>query len=152
MSRAFVKEDVDPSERSGRVRSTSGLPPGATNYITAGGAARLRQKLAELRSSHEGGKQQMAELEQTLASVTVIEPPAESGQSVGFGARVTVSEASGELTTYRVVGVDELDFYAGAVSWVSPIGRTLLAAELGERVVLAQAAPARVVTIEYPTD
>src|SRR5205814_5816772 len=37
MSRAFVKEDVDPPERSGRKRSASGLPPGATNYITARG-------------------------------------------------------------------------------------------------------------------
>jgi hypothetical protein len=35
MSRAFIKEDVDPPERSGRKRSASGLPPGATNYITA---------------------------------------------------------------------------------------------------------------------
>jgi hypothetical protein len=39
MSRAFVKEDVDLPERSGRKRSASGLPPGATNYISARGAA-----------------------------------------------------------------------------------------------------------------
>ena len=45
MSRAFVKEDVDPPERSGRKRSASGLPPGATNYITARGAKRLREEL-----------------------------------------------------------------------------------------------------------
>src|SRR4051794_10555261 len=32
MSRAFIREDVDPPERSGRLRSASGLPPGATNY------------------------------------------------------------------------------------------------------------------------
>ena len=152
MSRAFVKEDVDPPERSGRLRSASGLPPGATNYITPGGAARLREKLAELRGSHERKEDEIAELEQTLSSVTVVEPPGESAQSVSFGARVTVSEANGELTTYRVVGVEELDFYADAVSWVSPIGRTLLAAELGDRVTLADAAPAKIVKIEYPTD
>jgi hypothetical protein len=34
VSRAFIKEDVDLPERSGRKRSASGLPPGATNYIT----------------------------------------------------------------------------------------------------------------------
>jgi hypothetical protein len=45
MSRAFVKEDVDLPERSGRKRSASGLPPGATNYITARGAKRLRDEL-----------------------------------------------------------------------------------------------------------
>ncbi len=152
MSRAFVKEDVDPPERSGRVRSPSGLPPGAINYITPGGAARLREKLAGLRSSHQSKSDEIAELEQTLSSVTVVEPPAESTQSVSFGARVTVSDASGELRTYRVVGVEDLDFYADGVSWVSPIGRTLLAAEIGDRVVLAEAAPAKIVKIEYPTD
>ncbi len=52
MSRAFVKEDVDLPERSGRKRSTSGLPPGATNYITARGAKRLRDELQKLRSAN----------------------------------------------------------------------------------------------------
>lgn len=151
MSRAFVKEDVDPPERSGRVRSASGLAPGATNYITASGAARLREKLAELRSSRESKEEQIEELQQTLASVTVVEPPAEGTQSIGFGARITVADATGQLATYRVVGVEELDFYADAVSWVSSIGRTLLAAELGDRVVLAEGAPAKIVKIEYPT-
>ena len=47
--RAFVKEDVDLPERSGRKRSASGLPPGATNYITARGAKRLRDELQKLR-------------------------------------------------------------------------------------------------------
>jgi len=45
MSRAFVKEDVDLPERIGRKRSASGLPPGATNYITAPGAKRMRAAL-----------------------------------------------------------------------------------------------------------
>ena len=48
MSRAFIKEDVDPPERSGRKRSASGLPPGATNYITARGAKRLRDEVQKL--------------------------------------------------------------------------------------------------------
>jgi hypothetical protein len=52
MSRAFVKEDVDPPERSGRKRSASGLPPGATNYITARGAKRLRDELQKLRAAN----------------------------------------------------------------------------------------------------
>ena len=52
MSRAFVKEDVDLPERSGRKRSASGLPPGATNYITARGAKRLRDELQKLRAAN----------------------------------------------------------------------------------------------------
>jgi hypothetical protein len=52
MSRAFVKEDVDLPERSGRKRSASGLPPGATNYITARDAKRLRDELQKLRAAN----------------------------------------------------------------------------------------------------
>src|SRR4029453_13341139 len=50
MSRAFIREDVDPPERSGRKRLPSGLPPGAANYITARGAKRLREELQKLRA------------------------------------------------------------------------------------------------------
>jgi hypothetical protein len=45
MSKAFVKEDIDLPERSGRKRSASGLPPGGINYITARGAKRLPDEL-----------------------------------------------------------------------------------------------------------
>jgi transcription elongation factor GreB len=152
MSKAFTKEDVDPPERSGRVRSASGLPPGAANYITPGGAARLRHELAAIRSIEGNHAERIAELEQILASVTVIEPPKEPGQSVGFGAKVTVRDATGQLKTFRILGVDELDSDPDAVSWISPIGRTLLAAELGDQVTLEQAGPAKIVKIEYPAD
>src|SRR3954449_8722767 len=129
MSRAFIKEDVDPPERSGRTRTASGLPPGATNYITARGARRLRQELEQLRRANVPGA---AELEKILASVTIVEPPDEPSESVAFGASVALEDQAGETQTYRVVGVDELDFTPDSVSWISPIGKTLLAAELGD--------------------
>ena len=152
MSKAFTKEDVDPPERSGRVRSASGLPPGATNYITPGGAARLRQELASIGGAEGDHEQSIAELERILASVTVVEPPEDPGQSVGFGAKVTVRDATGQLKSYRIMGVDELDSDPEAVSWISPIGRTLLAAELGDKVSLAQEGSAKIEKIEYPAD
>jgi hypothetical protein len=69
MSRAFVKEDVDLPERSGRKRSASGLPPGgATNYVTARGAKRLRDELEKLRAE-KANSERVTELEQALASV-----------------------------------------------------------------------------------
>src|ERR1051325_576487 len=74
MSRAFVKEDVDPPERSGRKRSASGLPPGATNYITARGAKRLRDELQKLRASG-ADSERVSELENILASVLIVDPP-----------------------------------------------------------------------------
>ncbi len=151
MSKAFTKEDVDLPERSVRVRSPSGLPPGAVNYITAAGAERLREKLARLKQTDCENVALIAHLEETLASVTVVPPPPEPGEEVAFGALLTVKENSGQLRTCRIVGMEELQFYDDAVSWVSTLGRKLLAAKLGQHLVLADEEPATVVSIEYPT-
>ncbi|MEP7071559.1 MAG: GreA/GreB family elongation factor [Verrucomicrobiota bacterium] len=149
MSRAFVKEDVDPPERSGRRRSSSGLPPGATNYITRRGAQRLEAKLARLRSAG-APPDQLAELREILNSVTVVDPPAAPDESVAFGAIVTVEDVDGRREIYRIVGVDELDFAPESVSWISPVGKTLLAASVGERVPLRDFKAPRVVEVKYP--
>ena len=150
MSRAFVKEDVDPPERSGRARSASGLPPGAANYITARGAARLRRELEELRRKGDRDPQRIAELERVLASVTVVQPSSEPG-TIAFGAKVTVRDAAGKRRSYRIVGVDELRFHADGVAWVLGAGKTLLAAELGDRVTL-DGDRVEIVDAEYPPD
>ena len=151
MSRAFVKEDVDPPERSGRARSASGLPPGAVNYITAAGAARLQRELDDLRRGGGANAARIAELERVLASVTVVEAPADA-RSLAFGAKVSVRDAAGETRTYRIVGVDELSFYPDAVAWVSPVGKLLLAAEVGDRVTLAPDDRVQIEGVEYPRE
>ena len=151
MSRAFVKEDVDPPERSGRKRSASGLPPGATNYITARGAKRLRDELQKLRAANAGGER-IGELEHILASVHVVDPPDPASNSVGFGATVTVKDTKGLTETYTVVGVDELDLEPAAVSWISPIGKALLAADMGDSIRLADRRTAKIVKIERRND
>jgi len=151
MSRAFVKEDVDPPERSGRKRSASGLPPGATNYITARGAKRLRYELQRLRAANAGGER-IGELEHILASVHVVDPPDPASNSVGFGATVTVKDTKGLTETYTVVGVDELDLEPDAVSWISSIGKALLAAGMGDSIRLADRRTAKIVKIERRND
>jgi transcription elongation GreA/GreB family factor len=147
MSRAFVKEDVDLPERSGRKRSASGLPPGATNYITARGAKRLRDELEKLLRANTNSER-AAELEQILASVHVVDPPDPTSNSVGFGATVTVKDTKGRTETYTVVGVDELDLEPDAVSWISPIGKALLAADMGNWITLEDGRTAKIVKIE----
>jgi transcription elongation GreA/GreB family factor len=147
MSRAFVKEDVDPPERSGRKRSASGLPPGATNYITARGAKHLREELQKLREAN-ANSERVAELEQILASIHVVDPPDPASNSVGFGATVTVKDRKGLTETYTVVGVDELDLEPDAVSWISPIGKALLAADMGNWITLEDGRAAKIVKIE----
>ena len=150
MSRAFIKEDVDPPERSGRKRSASGLPPGATNYMTARGAKRLRDELQKLRATN-AGSEGIGELERILASVHVVDPPDAPSNSVTFGATVTVKDKEGATETYTVVGVDELDLEPDAVSWISPIGKALLAADLGNWIKLDDVRIAKIVKIEFKT-
>src|SRR4029077_2769829 len=151
MSRAFVKEDVDPPERSGRKRSASGLPPGTTNYITARGAKRLRDELQKLLAAN-AASERIIELEHILASVHVVDPPDPAPNSVGFGATVTVKDEKGLTESYTIVGVDELDLEPDAVSWISPIGKALLAADLGGSLRLADGRAAKIVKIERKND
>ena len=151
MSRAFIKEDVDPPERSGRKRSASGLPPGATNYITARGAKRLRDELQKLHAAN-AASERVTELEQILASVHVVDPPDAPSNSVTFGATVTVKDRKGLTETYTVVGVDEFDLEPDAVSWISPIGKALLAADMGDSIGLADGRTAKIVKIERRND
>jgi transcription elongation GreA/GreB family factor len=151
VSRAFIKEDVDPPERSGRKRSASGLPAGATNYITARGAKHLRDELQKQRAAN-ANSQQVTQLEQILASVHVVDPPDAPSNSVTFGATVTVKDKKGRPETYTVVGVDELDLEPGAVSWISPIGKALLAADMGDWITLEDGRTAKIVKIERKSD
>ena len=148
MSRAFVKEDVDLPERSGRKRSASGLPPGATNYITARGANHLRDELVKLRAA-DTNSERVAELERILASVDVVDPPESAPKSVTFGSTVTVKDKNGQADTFTIVGVDELDFQPDTVSWISPIGKALLAADMGGWIKLEDGRSAKIVKIKY---
>ena len=135
MSRAFVKEDVDPPERTGRKRSASGLPPGATNYITTRGAKRLRDELQKLRAAN-ADSERIGELEHILESVHVVDPP-DRGVEQRWIRRNGDGKRYERLTeTYTVVGVDELDLESDAVSWISPIGKALLAADMGGSIRL----------------
>jgi transcription elongation GreA/GreB family factor len=151
MSRAFVKEDVDLPERSGRKRSASGLPPGATNYITARGAKHLRDELEKLRAAN-AVSERVTELEQILASVHVVDPPDPASNSVAFGATVTVKDKNGATETLTIVGVDELNFERDAVSWISPLGKALLAADIGDSITLEDGRTAKIVKIERKSD
>jgi len=142
---------VDLPERSGRKRSASGLPPGATNYITARGAKRLRDELQKLRAAN-AASERVTELEQILVSIHVVDPPDPALNSVGFGSTVTVKDRKGLTETYTVVGVDEFDLEPDAVSWISPIGKALLAADMGDSIRLADGRTAKIVKIERRND
>ncbi len=153
MSKAFTKEDDEIPERSVRVRSSSGLPPGAINYLTAQGERRLRGELEELLlaqtvKSTKGARERIAELQRVLTSATVVAAPESPADEVLFGATVTVREEGGELTRHRIVGVDETRLDPTWVSWVTPLARALIGTRVGERVRVEEA-EFEVVKIEY---
>ncbi len=147
MSKAFTRED-DSEELPPPPRRSSPLPPGAKNYVTAGGAQCLRAELercSERRARIAGDSadaklelqkidQHIAALQAVLDSAVVTGPPDKPWDEVRFGASVKVSDTAGEESTYRIVGVDETDIDRDWVSWVSPIARALLNAKVGQRV------------------
>ncbi len=152
MSKAFTREENDGPDIPNLPPLASTLPEGARNYITAAGAEQLREELGQLVNDRRpslvvaatddpDAKRQLAaldqrifQLEQSLQTAEVVSPPKGEHDTVRFGATVTVREASGEESIYRIVGVDETDFDRGWVSWQSPIARALLNARRGERV------------------
>lgn len=55
---------------------------------------------------------------------------------VFFGATVTYRQDDGVEKTVKIVGVDEADITKDKVSWISPIAKALLKAEIGDIVKL----------------
>src|SRR5262245_25886418 len=125
MSKAFTRESDDAPEEA-LVRPDAVLPPGVKNLLTPGGALRLRQELeavtrpeALLRKAGRYDQnsnrraqllaQRVLQIQQSLHTAVITEPPAQTDDVVRFGATVTVKDRRGEETSYRIVGVDETD-------------------------------------------
>ena len=144
MSKAFTKEDDSEPERNTRIRSLSGLPPGALNYMTAEGARRLESEHAGIGNTQS---ERAAEIQRILDSATIVKPSTGLPEEVLFGTSVEVRSADGNSRAFRIVGVDEVEFDPTWVSWLSPIGKSLLGAVVGQRVRLDVEDEARAFTI-----
>lgn len=151
MSRAFVRESDDAPQLPELPPLVSPLPPGAKNYLTPGGAERLKKEVAKLAEERprlvaapaddidakralQVVDQRLRYLQQSLASAEIVNPAEGPAEVVKFGATVTVREANGTEAKYRIVGVDEIDSDRNWVSWLSPIARALMNAQAGGRV------------------
>jgi transcription elongation factor GreA len=92
-------------------------------------AAKERQSFIEGR---------LAELEDKLARAHVIDVSRLSGDTIKFGATVTVlDEDTEEKANYKIVGEDEADVRGGKISISSPIARALIGKEVGDVVEVA---------------
>ena len=75
----------------------------------------------------------IAELEGKVGGAEVIEPPT-SGDRITFGSTVLLEDENGKEIRYQIVGSDEADPAKGRISIMSPLARTLIAKNVGDRV------------------
>jgi len=89
-------------------------------------AARERQSFIE---------GQIGEIEDKISRAEVIDASKLSGNTVKFGATVTlVDEDTDEEVTYQLVGEFEADINAGRLSITSPLARALIAKTVGDNI------------------
>jgi transcription elongation factor GreA len=82
---------------------------------------------------HNEGR--IAEIEDRMSRAEVIDVSKLSGNSVMFGATVTlVDEDTEEEKRYQIVGENEADVKSGKVSITSPIARALIGKKIGDTV------------------
>src|ERR1700731_1109371 len=83
--------------------------------------------------SHNEGR--IAELEDKLSRAEVIDVSKLSGDTVKFGATVTlIDEDTEEKKSYQLVGEPEADAKKGKISIASPLARALLGKKKGSQV------------------
>jgi transcription elongation factor GreA len=83
--------------------------------------------------SHNEGR--IAELEDKLSRAEVIDVSKLSGNTIKFGATVTlIDEDTEEEKRYQIVGENEADVKSGLVSISSPIARALIGKKVGDAV------------------
>ena len=152
------------------------------NYITPGGAKRLSDELKRLieierpktvddvataaahgdrseNAEYKYGKLRLREidrrirfLQKRLDAAVVVDPRAQQGEAVFFGAWVEVEDEDGERRRYQLVGEDESEPGEGRISWRSPLGRALLKRKVGDVVTVKRPAgdiEIEVVAIRY---
>ena len=67
----------------------------------------------------------------------IVDPSLQTNHDrVFFGATVIFADQEDRKRTVRIVGIDETRPEEGEISWVSPVARALLNAELGDVVTL----------------
>lgn len=152
-------DDSDEADGAKGIRSTK-------NYVTKKGFDRLKAEIHELlnverprvvevvawaasngdrseNADYTYGKKRLREIDRRIRFLQkrvdraeIVHPETQSGDRVLFGATVTVVDENEVERVYKIVGIDETDAKTGKISWVSPIGKALLQAKVGDFVLL----------------
>ena len=107
--------------------------------INAISVARDHGDLSENAEYHAAKEKQgfvegrIKELESKLTLAQIIDVTKMSGETVKFGATVTiVNEDTDAESTYQIVGEDEASVKDGKISITSPIARAMISKEVGD--------------------
>jgi transcription elongation factor GreB len=145
MSRAFVKEDDFEAVVDLPERPRSPYP----NYITPRGLHTLQarcQMLAEqqrelpasddLASQHRRRQleREWLTLSTSVQSAIVIDPAAQPHTDIRFGASVELLDEQDKVHRFILVGEEEVCVPQGQISWVSPLGKSLIGKQVGDIV------------------
>jgi transcription elongation factor GreA len=75
------------------------------------------------------------DLEDKISRADVIDVSQMSGGTIKFGATISlVDEDTDEESEYRIVGEEEAEIRDGKLSFASPLARSLIGKEVGDRV------------------
>ena len=107
------------------------------------------------------GKKRLREIDRRIRFLTkrmesaeVVDPAQQKNRNrVFFGATVTYVNDRDEEKTVTIVGIDEADLAQGRISWISPVARALLKAQVGDVVEVRTPAGGdslEVIEIRYP--
>ncbi|MGA0888116.1 MAG: GreA/GreB family elongation factor [bacterium] len=145
MSRAFVKEpDGDEVADDLPERKISPHP----NYVTPRGQQLLQEQLqhAEAERQRLQGKEEMSAkqalarverdlryLRQRVPQAILVIPPDNPSEQVCFGMWVEVLEGQ-IIRKFQIVGEDEALNKQQLISWVSPLAKAVLGAQVGDLV------------------
>jgi transcription elongation factor GreB len=145
MSRGFVREGDQ--EEVPLVPQRAYLPVGIANFVTREGMDQLLKEKEELISERDNlgitnenenhitknylnAKLQL--LNERIAEARVVEITGKSPDEITFGATVTLkTDVTGNVQTFKIVGVDEADIARGKISFISPLAKGLLKKMLG---------------------
>lgn len=148
MSRGFVKEDDQ--EEIPIVPPRADLPEGVTNYVTQAGMNELlseQQMLVNEKDNlnitsenekrialnHINAKLQM--LNKRIVEAKIVNLNEQPRNKIKFGALVTLKiEATKNIQTLQIVGVDEANISKGKISFISPLAKVLFNKKSGTKL------------------
>ena len=90
------------------------------------------------------GKKRLREIDRRVRYLTkrldqpeVVDPKKQQGvEQVFFGATVVYKREDKTEVTVKLVGIDEADFSKGTIYWLSPVGKALMKAKVGDEVTI----------------